>query len=175
MALSPEAQRVIDAKKRDLEGKIENEIKHPPERQGISAEEALKNAAALEAKLVPGAPTRTPRAKMLEAPEAVEKNPDLGLRWGNIRDPQKMETHQMDGYRRLTSEEGGKQIGNELVLLGIPKPLAEARIAEQKALNAERLTAHVRTMENAAEGVAKELRDRHGINVDPRRLFVNEA
>jgi hypothetical protein len=170
-----EARRAEDALRREHEKAVENQIKHPQPKEGISTEQALKNAAELEAKLIPGAPTRTPRAKMLEAPEAVALNPDKGLRWGNIRDPQKMETHQMDGYKRLTSEEGGKQLGNELVLIGIPKQLAEARIAEQKAINAERLTAHVRTMESAAEGIARELRDKHGLNIDPKRLFVNEG
>ena len=169
-----EAQRAIDARKRELESKIEDQIKNPPQTGGVSVEQALDNAKALEDKLVPGARTRTPRARMLEAPEAVAKNPDKVLRWGNMRDPEKMETHKMDGYARLTSEEGGKQLGNELVLLGIPKKLAEERVAEQKQRTAELMQAHTRTMEGVAESVARQLRDRHGISVDASRILVNE-
>lgn len=147
-----------------------------PAAQPISAAEALKNAEALERKMVPGAYSRTPKQAMLDRAEAVqEKHPDLRLRWVNVRDPQKAESRREDGYRRLTSEEGGMNIGDELVLMGAPRERVEAREAAQRQLNEERLVAHVGEMERAVEGVAKALRDNHGIKVNPRQLLVNEG
>lgn len=144
--------------------------------QPISAKDALKAADALERKLVPGAYSRSPKQSMLDAAGASqEKHPDLRLRWVNVRDPQKAESRKAEGYRRLTSDEGGMNIGDELVLMGAPREVVEARIAAQHKLNDERLVAHVREMEHAVEGVAKALRDNHGITVNPKHLLVNEG
>lgn len=169
------------AARKAAEARVEAELKNPtpgitgPSVSGVpSAEEQLAAARRTEARTVPGAVPRTPRQLMLDASAVQEKHPDKHLRWVNIKDPQKAESRQMDGYTRLTSEEGGKQLGSELVLMGAPRELVEARIADERKLNRERLEAPKRMMQEAAEGIARELRDNHGINVDPSRIFVNE-
>jgi len=168
------------AAKKAAEKRVEAELKEPtpgisaPPEGGITTAQALENARKLEAQTYGGAPSRAPRQQMLDASKVQEAHPDKHVRWVGIRDPQKAESRQLDGYQRLTSEEGGKQIGNELVLMAAPKELVEERIAGERRLNRERLEAPKRMMQEAAEGIAKELRDRHGINVDSSRIFVNE-
>jgi hypothetical protein len=152
-----------------------DDFKKAQEPSPISAAEALQNANALEARMIPGAPTRTPKQAMLDRAEPVQaKHPDLRLRWVNVRDPQKADSRMQEGYRRLTSEEGGMHIGDELVLMGAPRQLVEAREAQQRQLNDERLVAHRHEMERAVEGVSKALRDNHGIRVNPKQLLINE-
>lgn len=146
-----------------------------PKAVGTSPAEALANAERLERTMIPGALSRTPKQHMLDSAASVqEKHPDLRLRWVNIRDPQKAASRVNEGYRRLSSEEGGRQIGDELALMGAPRELVEAKEHEIRQLNEERLVAHRREMENAVEGVARQLRDRHGIKVDSRRLMVDD-
>src|SRR5690348_7224420 len=104
------------AAKKAAEKRVESELKGPT--PGItghsapSAEDQLKALERLERTTVPGAPIRTPRQLMLDASKVQEAHPDQHVRWVNIKDPQKAESRQMDGYRRLTSEEGGRQIGS---------------------------------------------------------------
>lgn len=169
------------AARKAAERRVEAEIRNPtPGITGVasdtpSASEQLAAARRVEAKTVPGATPRAPRQQMLDSAKAVQdRHPDKRVRWVNMRDPQKVESRQMDGYQRLTSEEGGKQLGNELVLMAAPRELVEAREANERQINRDRLEAPKRMMQEAAEGIARELRDRHGINVDPSRLFVNE-
>jgi len=168
------------AAKKAAEKRVEAELKDPtpgvsvPAEGGITAKQALENAKRLEAQMYSGAPSRAPRQQMLDASAVQERHPDKHVRWVGIRDPQKAESRQLDGYERLTSEEGGKQIGNELVLMAAPRELVEARIQSERRLNRERLEAPKRMMQEAAEGIARELRDRHGITVDADRIFVNE-
>lgn len=166
------------AARKAAEKRVEAELKNPT--PGISAPigastvEQMAALEALERRTVSGAPSRAPRQQMLDASAVQARHPDKHVRWVGIRDPQKAESRQMDGYTRLTSEEGGKQIGNELVLMSAPIEVVEQRRAEERQLNASRLEAPRRMMEEAAEGVAKALRDNHGMKVDPKRILVNE-
>ena len=121
-----------------------------------------------------GAIPLAPKQQMLDARDVQAKHPDLKLRWVNIKDPQRAAVQMMKGYRRLTAEEGGRALGDELALFGVSRAEYDRRIEHNQKVHAERLTSHRREMENMAEAVARELRDRHGIRVSSERILVNE-
>lgn len=139
------------------------EASRPP-----TVQEALDALQRHEDLTVPGARSRMPKEMMMDAPEAREKHPDLHLRMVH---PQNMEARKLDGYRRLTSEEGGKELAGHGVLMGIPKAEAERRKKAIEKENADRLVAHKREAEGIAEGLARELRDRHGLNISAERIL----
>lgn len=128
----------------------------------------------IEDKEVPGLRVRTPRAKMLDVSEAQKKHPDKHLRWVSIREEEKAEARKEEGYQRLTSEEGGRQIGKELVLMAIPKEQANARKRDQEQQNALLLDAHKVTMQREAESAAKYLRDHAGLKVNADEVLISE-
>lgn len=121
----------------------------------------------IERKSVPGARPRTPRAQMLDASEQEAKDPDHHYRFVNIRDTQKAGSRIEDGYKKVPVEEGGRNLGDEFALMRIPKAKYVERQQEIAAANKVRETAHIREMENAAESVARALRDNHGVTVSP--------
>jgi hypothetical protein len=169
------------AVRKAAEKRVEAELKDPtpgisaPAESAVTAGEQLAALDRFERKTVPGAPIRAPRQQLLDASAVQKEHPGEHVRWVNIRDPQKAESRQMEGYKRLTSEEGGRQIGSELALMAAPVEIVQARVDAERQLNREKLEAPKRMMEEAAEGIAKDLRDNHGMNIDPRRLFVNES
>lgn len=128
----------------------------------------------IEDKNVPGLRVRTPRAKMLDISEVQKKHPDKHLRWVSIREEEKAEARKEEGYTRLTAEEGGRQIGKELVLMGIPKEVAQQRKRDQEERNALLLDAHKVTMRNEAESAARYLRDQAGLKVDADTILISE-
>ncbi len=125
----------------------------------------------LEAKSVPGARPRTPRAQMLDASDVEAKDPDNVYRFVNIRDPQKAAAKIEDGYKKVPTEEGGRTLGDEFALMRVSKERHAELKANVDKITAFRESAHVREMENAAESVARQLRDQHGLNVDPRHIL----
>lgn len=127
-----------------------------------------------EAKTVPGAPTLTPKQQMLDASEVEKRHPDKVIRWVNIRDPQKAESRRVEGYVRLSEAEGGRSLGNDLALMAIPRAQHEAKVKAIRKLNDERLNAHRREMESVAESVARQMRDRYGVQIDASRILVDE-
>lgn len=148
-------------------------------RAALAAEEAKagitkEKLEQVERTTVPGLAIRTPRARVLDAREVQAKHPDKHVRWVNIKDPEKAEARKEDGYRRLTSEEGGRQIGDQAALFAIPKSQADAKNAAIKAENVARLDAHKGAMMRAAEEGAKALRDQAGLNVSAERLLIND-
>ena len=123
---------------------------------------------------IPGATVLTPKAQMLDASDVERQHPDKFIRWVNIRDRQKAEARQLTGYVRLSEDEGGRHLGDELALVAIPKKQHEARTEAIKKLNDERMRAHHTAMEQMAESVARMARDQYGIKLDPRRILVDE-
>lgn len=121
-----------------------------------------------------GAVSRTPKEALLEAPEAQAKNPDKHLRWVNTKDPQKAESRLNEGYVKLSEEEGGRNIGSELALMAIPRQKYEEKVQAQQERTQQMLVAHRADVERAAEAVARELRDRHGMRVRDRDLYQND-
>lgn len=117
---------------------------------------------------------RLPKEHMLDARDVEAMHPDKHLRWVNIRNNDKTESRKTEGYARLAESEGGRNIGSELALFGVPQAQYEARVAQQEARTAQLSTAHRREVEQAAERAARELRDRHGVRVRERDLIVND-
>lgn len=147
----------------------------PPPTEGAPAKQVLEQLKQLERTTGgSGAIPLAPKQMMLDASDVAQKHPDLHLRWVNIKDPQRAATQIMKGYRRLEAEEGGRALGDELALFGISRERFEVITAHNRKVHNERLSAHTKEMENIADAVARELRDRHGIRVDPSRILVNE-
>lgn len=120
-----------------------------------------------------GAIPRTPKQMLLDAREIEEKDPEHHYRFVQTGDAQKAQGRILEGYRLVPEKDGGRSIGG-LALMRIPRKKVEERIQRQNELSARRLTEHNVEMERLAEGMSKELRDRHGINVPPERLLVKE-
>lgn len=138
--------------------------------------EIQKNLKATEAQTVYGAPTRTPKAAMLDASSTQEAvGPGKVVRWLNLKDPNKVAVRQMEGYVRVPESEGGKTLGDEMATFAISRERRDARVAAQNEENQRRLMSHKTDMERLAENTAQILRDKHGIKVDPRRLFSDEG
>lgn len=142
---------------------------------GLEALKALQEQLAnKEAKSgLGGAIARTPKEMLLDASDVEAKDPDHHYRFVNVTDTQKGQRRIVEGYRVVPEAEGGRTLGG-LTLMKIPRKQAEARIARQDELSRRRLDVHNAEMEQAAEGMSRQLRDRHGINVPPERLLVKE-
>lgn len=141
--------------------------------QGKATTEILKDLSTLEAKTTYGAPVMAPKQLMMNASDVEAKHPDLKLRWVNIKDPQKAAARMLQGYRRLTAEEGGRQLGDEAALFGIPRRQYDAMVEHNRQLHEARLSAHKTEVQNAAEAVARQLRDQYGVKIDAERIFIN--
>jgi len=142
---------------------------------GVQEMKDLKSLRREEEKTVPGARVRTPRQQLVDARTVQAKHPDKHIRWVNIKDPQKVEERKNDGYVRLTSEEGGKSIGDQLALFAIPKEHASQRRREHAERAEMLLNAHKHEVRAAAEAAAKNLRDTTGIKVSANRLIIDES
>ncbi len=118
-----------------------------------------------------GAIPRMPKQMMLDASEAKEKNPNMHLRWVTLRDPNKVASRKLDGYVEIAAKDGGKRIGDEMVLMGLPKDQYEQRRAQLDLESRRRLVQHQKQWEDEAEGMAKMLRDKHGITVTAEQLM----
>ncbi|CAB4165134.1 hypothetical protein UFOVP1537_3 [uncultured Caudovirales phage] len=136
----------------------------------MSIADIQKKVKAQEMQNIPGAYDNTPKQTMLNAKDVQEANPDKRVRWLNLRNPDKMSSRLAEGYTRMPKEEGGRSLGDEMALFAIPRSAYDRRVAYQNAENDRRTTAHNKEWERIADGVAKELRDKHGISVDPERL-----
>lgn len=117
-----------------------------------------------------GAASNASAGMMLDMDEAKRLHPGDRVRWVNVANAQKAQVRQASGYQRILAEEGGRQVGN-LVLFKLPAEEHQRRVEKIKQLTQERLNAHNREAEVMAEGIAKELRDRHGIHVEPETIF----
>lgn len=136
--------------------------------------EVLKKLGRAEDKTVPGARVLTPRQQMLDASAVAERHPDKRLRWVNLRNPEKVRARLLEGYEKLPENEGGRSLGDECALFALSREVYEDKVASIDAENARRLSLHRDEMQAAVAAVAKELRDKHGIRVDEKRLFVDE-
>lgn len=137
--------------------------------------EDLKALREKENRTIPGLQIRTPRQRLLDAREVQAKHPDKHIRWVNIKDPEKAEARKESGYTRLTSEEGGKQLGDQMALFSIPKEQADQVRKDIADENQARLDAHKAAMRRAAEEGSRALRDKAGLNVSADRLLIDES
>jgi len=126
-----------------------------------------------EARATSGAPILMPRSRLLEAPEAIDKNADDHLRWVNEQAPGRADATLGMGYRKLRQEEGGRTVG-ELALYAIPREQHAKRTVDREQVQRNMLDKNEQDLQQLASEMAKYLRDVKGIKINERRLLVNE-
>jgi hypothetical protein len=133
--------------------------------------EIKKEVDALERKTGPsGAVPNDRKTDMLDFTDVEKRHPDKHIRLVNVSDSTNVGRKQRRQYERLPAEQGGKQVGN-LVLFAQPKAEHERRLAENKRIRESRLSVYKDKQQQLAEGMARELRDKHGLHIDPERLI----
>lgn len=134
----------------------------------------VKDVKRLEEVSTPGANVLAPKQALLDARDVEAKRPDKRVRWVSLRNPDKMLARKSEGYSIVPESEGGRRLGDDLVLMEIDRKVYDARVARQEKMNKDRLKQHKTEMEGLAERMAKQLRDQ-GIDIDVNRLLVNEG
>ena len=138
-------------------------------------DQETKRLESVERTQIYGAPSLQPKQRLLDASDVQENHPDKHLRWVNIANQEKADARtQTEGYQSLPDDEGGRQLGDRLKLMWIPKDQADAKRKRIDAESERRMEAHKGEMQRAVEGVARQLRDKHNLDVDVNRLFVDE-
>lgn len=125
-----------------------------------------------------GAVPRAPKQRMYNTDKLKEANPDKHYRYVNVGDEEKAQARIDDGYVAVSEDVADKhgvrtEIGNTR-LMELPREVADARRRELAELTNSRLKAHERDVREVVEGVAKELRDKHGLRIPVERLLVDE-
>lgn len=125
-----------------------------------------------------GAVPRAPKQRMYRIDKLKEANPDKHYRYVNVADDEKAQARLDDGYKPVSEAEAEKhgvraEIGSTR-LMELPRAVADARRREIDEITKHRLKAHERDVREAVEGVARELRDKHGLNIPVERLLVDE-
>lgn len=133
----------------------------------VEMRKALERQGALEHS---GAASNATATTMLDKAEAESLNPGKRLRWVNVRNAEKAQLRQASGYERVPESEGGRQVGN-LALFRLPGAEYDRRVAKIAKLGKDRLEVHNKQAEQFAEKVARELRDKHNIDVNPEQIF----
>lgn len=128
----------------------------------------------LENQQFSGAPNLTPKDVLLDLSDLQAAHPDKHFRWVNIRAPGKADRRRLDGYIRLPVSVGGKDLAGEVAVFVTSKKIFEAREQRIKDANKARLKAHRAEVERAVESIAKELRDKYGLKINPDRILVDE-
>jgi hypothetical protein len=125
-----------------------------------------------------GARERAPKARMLDATALEKKDPERHYRYENTDDPGRMQVMLDEGYASVPEKEcddaGVRANVGELRLIRVPREVHEEEVERQKELAKSRLEAHKDEVRGAVEAVARELRDRHGLNIPLDRLLVDE-
>jgi DNA-binding transcriptional MocR family regulator len=117
-----------------------------------------------------GAIPRMPKEMMFDASDVEAKHPDKHFRWLNMADKNKMASRKVEGYTILPESEGGRKLGDDMVLASIPREQFEQRVARQREENDRRLNSHTKEWSEQAESAARILRDQYGIKVSPEKL-----
>lgn len=121
-----------------------------------------------------GAVPLMPKQRMLDISELNARHPDKRIRWCNLRDPNKVASRRASGYVRLTSEDGGIALGDEMATFALPRSEYDNRVKAVEFENKRRLTAHEDEVASVVEGVARLLRDKYGLKIDEKRLLIND-
>lgn len=115
-----------------------------------------------------------PKTNLFEVTEKQLADKDNYYRYINIKSSDNALRRQAQGYTLVPEAEGGHRIGDEMALGKTSRANYNARTAAKEKLGRERLDAHKSEVQQVVESVVRELRDKHGISVDEKRLFVNE-
>ena len=141
-------------------------------------EEAQRKLERLEAKTVSGAPSRAPKARVLDASKYEKAHPEKYVRYTSTTVPEKMDARIEEGFSRVDPVEAAKhgaraEVG-PMILTEQPRELHEERVERQKVRNKELLHAHDRQVEAVAEAVVRQLHDEHGLDVPIERFLIKE-
>ncbi|HEY6022405.1 MAG TPA: hypothetical protein VIY48_21860 [Candidatus Paceibacterota bacterium] len=152
-----------------------NTAPKPTQEQARQNLRSMSDALAhIEAQQLSGAPSLTPKEVMLDISDLKAQHPDKYFRWVNIKSPGNADVRRVNGFIRVPESEGGRQLGDELALFVCTAANRDRQLANFKRLNESRLQAHKADVEQLAEGIAKELRDKHGIKINAERLLITE-
>lgn len=137
-----------------------------------SAKDLLEKMKQIERTTGPsGAIPNATKEELLNLSDLQAKHPDKHLRFVNVANPDKVSRRQRNGYIRLPEADGGRQIGN-LAVFAVPKQQLHKLQADKAQKQAQLLVRFKAESHQEAEATARILRDRHGIDVDPRRLIA---
>jgi hypothetical protein len=156
---------------------VVNEVEQPTKSKAEAVAEVVRMRDELKKKAeqqFSGAASAATATMLLDKTEAERQNPGKRIRWVSLRNEQKAQIRQQSGYVRLAAEEGGRQVGS-LVLMALPAEEHARRVEQIKKNTQERVVAHNKEAEQMAEGIAKELRDRHGISISPEHIYGQVA
>jgi len=119
-----------------------------------------------------GAVPLTPKQDLLDARDLEAENPDKHFRFINEGNRDNVRMRQTrEGYERVPESEGGRQVGN-LALYRQNAEIHRERKEREAQMNNERLSQHNREVEEAAETIARHLRDKHGVDIEARDIIV---
>lgn len=121
-----------------------------------------------------GAVPEMPKNMLLDASDVQAKDADHHYRYINVKSADNAMLRKRQGYEIVPEGEGGHRLGDELALARTSQDNYRARQAHFEKVGKERLQAHKTEVQRVVEGVVRELRDKHGISVNEKRLFVNE-
>jgi hypothetical protein len=127
---------------------------------------------ALEARRNGGGNVLVKKQTLLDTSELSAKNPDIHYRWANTSNREKMEQRVNEGYVTVPEEEGGRRLG-EMVLMAIPREVADARKAEYQRMTRERLGQFRKDMREAAAEMAYEAKKR-GLRIPDGGFLITE-
>jgi hypothetical protein len=133
--------------------------------------------------LTPGATVRAHKARMIDTAPFDKAHPEYHHRFVNVKNTDKATSRMIEGYVAVPMHDPkspnpkhyGRRLGDELVLMRIPRAQYNARMAEIRRTTSSRERAHVDEVEAVADQVLHALRAR-GMNVPARaRVLINEG
>lgn len=139
-----------------------------------TVQEIAKKLNRVEETTVVGVASLTPKQSLIDASAVQKQHSNSRVRWVSLRDPQKIESRKAEGYTIVPADQGGRRLGDALVLMEIPRAQYDAKIKQQEAMNKARLHQHKDEMQRVVESVVKQMRDR-GIDVSKARILIEEA
>lgn len=116
---------------------------------------------------------RATKAMLLDASEVQEAHPDKRVRWVQTGVPERAMSRLADGYEIVPESEGGRRVGG-LQMGWTSKENYDARVKDIERRNKERLESHKAELQQTVQAIVRELRDKHGVQIDERRLYVDE-
>jgi len=128
---------------------------------------------------LPGAASRQPRAQLLDASTIELQQPDFRFHYVNSTDPSKVKLRRRMGYEPVTDKEAEEagvdaRLSDGSVLMKVPRPKFDQRVAQFKQMHEARLKAHKTDVTKIAESLVRELKDKYGVNVPLERLLISE-
>lgn len=140
---------------------------------GLAELKAAQAAAAQQERTTgdSGVVPNTPKQTLFDARDVEAKHPDKRLRWVNLRNPDKVAARIAEGYVRLAEADGGRHLGGDYALFAMPRDAYNRKMRAIAQVDEMRLHMHKTEFERVVENVARELRDKHGVNITAEELM----